>query len=96
MAKYVTLYIRTDQGAATAKDTVNRYQAAKQLVESKGGRSTRSSGRSGPMTSSRFRVPDEETGTAVSLQLASTATSARRRCARSQKAWMMGIIEKMG
>ena len=38
MPKYVTLYNWTDQGAATAKDTVNRYQAAKQLVESKGGK----------------------------------------------------------
>ena len=38
MPKYVTLYNWTDQGVANAKDTVNRYQAAKQLVESKGGK----------------------------------------------------------
>ena len=38
MPKYVTLYNWTDQGVVNAKDTVNRYQAAKQLVESKGGK----------------------------------------------------------
>jgi len=36
--KYVTLCNWTDQGVASAKDTVIRYQAAKRLVESKGGK----------------------------------------------------------
>ena len=37
MPKYVGLYNWTDQGVVSAKDTVDRYQAAKSLVESMGG-----------------------------------------------------------
>jgi uncharacterized protein with GYD domain len=71
--KYVTLYNWTDQGAANAKDTVNRYQAAKQMVESKGGKIETILWTVGPydiVVVADF--PDDETGTAVNLQLAST------------------------
>ena len=73
MPKYVTLYNWTDQGAKSAKDTVNRYQAAKQLVESKGGKIETILWTVGPydlVTIADF--PDDETGTAVALLLAST------------------------
>ena len=73
MPKYVTLYNWTDQGVKSAKDTVNRYQAAKQLVESKGGKIETILWTVGPydlVTIADF--PDDETGTAVALLLAST------------------------
>ncbi len=40
MPKYVILASWTEQGAKSVKDTVNRYQATKQLVESRAARST--------------------------------------------------------
>ena len=97
MPKYVTLYNWTDQGAATAKDTVNRYQAAKQLVESKGGKIDTILWTVGPydlVTISEF--PDEETGTAVSLQLASTGNLRSTTMRAFAEGEMKGIIEKMG
>ena len=97
MPKYVTLYNWTDQGAATAKDTVNRYQAAKQLVESKGGTIDTILWTVGPydlVTISDF--PDEETGTAVSLQLASTGNLRSTTMRAFDEGEMKGIIEKMG
>ena len=97
MPKYVTLYNWTDQGAATAKDTVNRYQAAKQLVESKGGSIDTILWTVGPydlVTISDF--PDEETGTAVSLQLASTGNLRSTTMRAFTEGEMKGIIEKMG
>ena len=97
MPKYVTLYNWTDQGAATAKDTVNRYQAAKQLVESKGGSIDTILWTVGPydlVTISEF--PDEETGTAVSLQLASTGNLRSTTMRAFTEGEMKGIIEKMG
>ena len=87
MPKYVTLYNWTDQGAATAKETVNRYQAAKQLVESKGGSIDTILWTVGPydlVTISDF--PDEETGPLSPFSSPRPATSARRRCAPSPKA----------
>ena len=96
MPKYVTLYNWTDQGAATAKDTVNRYQAAKQLVESKGGKIDTILWTVGPydlVTISEF--PDEETGTAVSLQLASTGNLRSTTMRAFAEGEMKGIIEKM-
>ena len=97
MPKYVTLYNWTDQGAANAKDTVNRYQAAKQLVESKGGKIDTILWTVGPydlVTISDF--PDEETGTAVSLQLASTGNLRSTTMRAFDDGEMKGIIAKMG
>ena len=97
MPKYVTLYNWTDQGAASAKDTVNRYQAAKQLVESKGGKIDTILWTVGPfdlVTISDF--PDEETGTAVSLQLASTGNLRSTTMRAFPESEMKGIIEMMG
>ena len=37
MVRYVLLLNWTDQGIASVKGTVDRYRAAKQLLESKGG-----------------------------------------------------------
>ena len=87
MPKYVTLYNWTDQGVKTAKDTVNRYQAAKQLVESKGGKIERFSGRSAPTTSSQWRIsPTMRPGRLSRFCSPRPATFARRRCVPSTKA----------
>ena len=38
MPKYVTLYNWTEQGVMEVRETIKRYQAAKQLAESAGGK----------------------------------------------------------
>jgi uncharacterized protein with GYD domain len=97
MPKYVTLYNWTDQGVANAKDTVNRYQAAKQLVEGMGGKIDAIFWTIGPydlVTVSDF--PDDETGTAANLQLASTGNLRSVTMRAFDEDEMKGIIEKMG
>jgi uncharacterized protein with GYD domain len=96
LPKYVTLYNWTDQGVADAKDTVNRYQAAKQLVESKGGKIETILWTVGPydiVIVSEF--PDDETGTAVALQLASAGNLRSTTMRAFDEGEMKGIIDKM-
>lgn len=71
MAKYVILINWTEQGARNVKDTVTRYQAAKQLVEKKGGTFDAILWTAGPYDMVAITdIPDEETATAVNLTLA--------------------------
>ena len=71
MPKYAILMNWTDKGVASAKDTVDRYRAAKQLLESKGGSFEAIAWTIGPYDLvSIVTVPDEETGAAFNLQLA--------------------------
>ena len=96
MPKYVTLYNWTDQGVVNVKDTVNRYQAAKQLVESKGGKIETILWTVGPydlVVVADF--PDDETGTAVALQLAATGNLRSTTMRAFNEGEMTGIIEKM-
>lgn len=73
MPKYVGLYNWTDQGAATAKNTVDRYQAAKSLVESMGGSIESILWTAGPYDIVVVvDAPDDETVAAVTLALGST------------------------
>jgi uncharacterized protein with GYD domain len=95
--KYVTLYNWTDKGVAEAKETVNRYQAAKQLVESKGGTIDAILWTAGPydiVTITDF--PDAETGTAVSLQLAEAGYLRTTTMPAFTEDEMKGIVDKMG
>jgi uncharacterized protein with GYD domain len=70
--KYVTLYNWTDQGVTRAKETVSRSQAAKQLVESKRGTVDAVLWTLGPYDLvSIGDIPDDATGAAINLQLAS-------------------------
>ena len=97
MPKYVTLYNWTEQGAANAKDTVKRYRAAKKLVESKGGKIDTilwTVGAYDIVIVADF--PDDETGSAVALQLASTGNLRSATMRAFTEAEMKGIIEKMG
>ena len=97
MPKYVTLYNWTDQGVVNAKDTVNRYQAAKHLVESKGGKIDAILWTVGPydlVTVADF--PDDETGTAVALQLAATGNLRSTTMRAFDEDAMTAIIGKMG
>ncbi len=97
MPKYVTLYNWTDQGVVNAKSTVDRYQAAKQLVESKGGKIDAILWTVGPydlVTVADF--PDDETGTAVALQLAATGNLRSTTMRAFDEGGMKAIIEKMG
>ena len=97
MPKYVTLYNWTDQGVANARETVNRYQAAKELVESKGGKIDTILWTVGPYDIVIVAdFPDDETGTAVALQLAASGNLRSTTMRAFTKGEMKGIIEKMG
>ena len=73
MARYVILLNWTDRGVENVKNTVNRYQAAKQLLESMGGSFEAIAWTIGPYDLvSIVNVPDEETGAAFNLQLAAS------------------------
>ena len=97
MPKYVGLVSWTDQGAKSAKDTVSRLRAAKELVESKGGTLDAFFWTLGPYDMvSVVDVPDEETGTAINLALASTGNVRTLTMRALTESEMEGIIEKMG
>ena len=97
MPKYVTLYNWTDEGAKTVKETVNRARAATQAAEGMGGKIETILWTIGPYdVVSVSEFPDDETGTAVSLQIASTGkirTVTMRAFAEDE---MAAIIAKMG
>lgn len=97
MPKYVLLLNWTDQGLANVKETVNRYQAAKQLVESKGGTFDAIFWTQGPYDLVAVtEVPDEETGTAINLQLCATGNLRTLTMRAFDQDEMKGIIAKMG
>ena len=73
MVRYALLLNWTDQGIANVKDSVTRYNAAKQLLESKGGSFEAIAWTIGPYDLVAIvSVPDEETGAAFNLQLAAS------------------------
>jgi uncharacterized protein with GYD domain len=95
--KYVTLYNWTEKGVAGVKETVNRYQGARQLVESKGGKIDTilwTTGAYDILTVTDF--PDEETGSAVALQLAATGNLRSVTMRAYTEGEMKGILEKIG
>ena len=97
MPKYVILVNWTDQGAKNVKDTVSRYQAAKQMVENKGGTFEMALWTQGPYDLVTVTdVPDEETGTAVNLMLATTGNIRTLTMRAFTEDEMTGIIGKMG
>jgi len=95
--KYVTLYNWTEKGVAGVKETVNRYQGARQLVESKGGKIDTilwTTGAYDIVTVTDF--PDDETGSAVALQLAATGNLRSVTMRAYTEGEMKGILEKIG
>ena len=97
MPKYVTLYNWTDQGVKDVKETVNRSEAAKQLVASKGGKIEKLLWTIGPYDLVGISdFPDDETGSAVSLQIASTGNLRAVTMRAFDEDEMRGIIAKMG
>jgi uncharacterized protein with GYD domain len=96
MPKYVGLYNWTDQGAASAKETVDRYQAAKALVESLGGRIESILWTAGPYDIVVVvDAPDDETVAAVGLTLASTGNLRSVTMRGFTESEMAGIVAKM-
>ncbi len=97
MPKYVILANWTDQGAKNAKDTVSRFEAAKRLVESKGGTFETFLWTLGPYDMVAVsEVPDDETGTAINLALASGGNIRTLTMRAFTADEMPRIIEKMG
>ena len=96
MPKYVGLYNWTDQGAASAKETVDRYQAAKGLVEGLGGRIESILWTAGPYDIVVVvDAPDDETVAAVGLALASTGNLRSVTMRGFTESEMAGIVAKM-
>jgi uncharacterized protein with GYD domain len=94
--KYVVLLKWTDQGAANAKDTLKRYQADKRLFESKGAKFDAIFWTSGPYDIVAVEdIPDDETGAAIHLQLASTGNLRTVTMRAFTEEEMKGIVEKM-
>jgi uncharacterized protein with GYD domain len=97
MAKYAILINWTEQGVTNVKDTVTRYQAAKQMVESKGGTFDAILWTAGPYDMVAITdVPDEETATAINLQLAAAGNLRTLTMRGFTEDEMTGIISKMG
>ena len=97
MPKYVILVNWTDQGVKNVKDTVSRYQAAKQMVESKGGTFETALWTQGPYDLVTITdVPDEETGTAINLMLGATGSIRTLTMRAFTEDEMTSIIGKMG
>ena len=97
MPKYVLLINWTEQGIASVKETVNRYEAAKQLVESKGGTFDAIFWTQNPYDLVTVtKVPDEETGTAINLQLGATGNLRTLTMRAFSEDEMKGIVAKMG
>ena len=96
MPRYVILLNWTDTGVAKVKDTVNRYQAAKDMLESKGGSFEAIAWTVGPYDLvSIVDVPDEETGPAFNLQLAASGNLRSVTMRAFTEDEMSGIIQKM-
>jgi uncharacterized protein with GYD domain len=97
MPKFVILLNWTDQGVKDVKDTVNRYQLAKQLVESKGGTFDAILWTAGPYDLVAITdVPDEETGTAINLQLGAAGNLRTLTMRGFTEQEMTGILARMG
>ena len=97
MAKYVILINWTEQGAKNVKDTVNRYRAAKEMVESKGGTFDAILWTAGPYDMVAItEVPDEETATAVNLTLAAAGNLRTITMRGFTETEMTGIIANVG
>lgn len=97
MPKYVVLFNWTDQGVAQAKDTVKRYRAAKQLVETMGGKIDTLFWTIGPYDLVAVtEAPDDETGTAINLQLAASGNLRTLTMRAFDENEMEAIIGKMG
>ena len=96
MPRYVILLNWTDTGVANVKDTVNRYHAAKEMLESKGGSFEAVAWTIGPYDLvSIVDVPDEETGAAFNLQLAASGNLRSVTMRAFNEDEMSGIIKKM-
>lgn len=96
MAKYVILLNWTDKGVASAKDTVDRYHAAKQLLERKGGSFDAVAWTIGPYDIvATVDVPDEQTAAAFNLQLAASGNLRSVTMRAFTEDEMSGIIGKI-
>lgn len=97
MPKYVILFNWTDQGAANAKETVDRYQAARGLIESKGGKIESIHWTAGPYDIVAVAEgPDDETMAAIGLMLGAGGNLRSLTMRAFDEGEMRSIISKMG
>jgi uncharacterized protein with GYD domain len=96
MVKYVILLNWTEQGVASVKDTVKRYQGAKQLLASKGGSFEAVAWTAGPYDLVAIvNVPDDETAAAFNLSLAQAGNLKTLTMRAFGEAEMQSIVDRM-
>ena len=96
MPEYVILMNWTEQGVATVKDSVSRYRAAKQLLESKGGSFDAVAWTEGQYDLvGMVSTPDEETAAAFNLQLAASGNLRTITMRAHGEQAMARILDKM-
>jgi uncharacterized protein with GYD domain len=85
MATYVLLATYTENGLKGIKDTVKRAESVRELAKKAGLDMKETYWTLGAYdVVAVFEAPDDETMTAFSLSVAKSATSRRKRCARSR------------
>ena len=96
MVKYVILMNWTAQGVAGVKDTVTRYHAAKQAIESTGGSFEAIAWTAGPYDLVAIvNAPDDETAAAFNLTLAQAGNLKTLTMRAFGEAEMQSIIDRM-
>ncbi len=96
MPKYVVLFNWTQEGVKGAKQTVDRYRAGKQMVESKGGKIDSFLWTVGPYDLvAVVDAPDDETASAVNLALAADGNVRTLTMRAYTESEMPAIIAKM-
>jgi uncharacterized protein with GYD domain len=96
MVKYVILMNWTEQGVAGVKDTVTRYRAAKQALESKGGSFEAIAWTAGPYDLvAVVNAPDDETAAAFNLTLAQAGNLRSVTMRAFGEAEMQAIVDRM-
>jgi uncharacterized protein with GYD domain len=96
MVKYVILLNWTEQGVAAVKETVKRYQGAKQMLESKGGSFEAVAWTAGPYDLVAIvNAPDDETAAAFNLNLAQAGNLRSVTMRAFGEAEMQSIIDRM-
>ena len=97
MPKYVLLLNWTEQGVKNVKDTVDRYHAARQLVESKGGKFDAIYWTAGPYDIvSVVDAPNDEAAAAATLQLAAAGNLKTLSMRAFDEDEMKSVIGQMG
>jgi uncharacterized protein with GYD domain len=97
MPTYVTLFNWTDQGIRNVRDTVDRFERFAELAEKHGVRLEQTYWTVGPYDIvSLFEAPDDESATALLLELGSAGNVRSTTLRAYEREEMSGILERLG